>query len=80
MRAVHLGDIIVAYETLAREARDEGKSLADHFTHLIAHGLLHLLDYDHIDPQDAEKMEAQERLILADLGVADPYDGRALVG
>jgi len=68
-----LGDVIVAYETLAAEAEAEGKTPADHLTHLVVHGTLHLLGYDHIDDQEAEEMEALERDILADLGIDDPY-------
>lgn len=70
-----LGDVILARETLEREALDLGKSLSDHFTHLIVHGFLHILGYDHIDEQDALAMEALETQILAGLGIADPYEG-----
>ncbi len=69
-----LGDVILARETLEREALDLGKSLSDHFTHLIVHGFLHILGYDHIDEQDALAMEALETQILAGLGIADPYE------
>jgi probable rRNA maturation factor len=68
-----LGDIAIAYETLAREAAAEGKSLKAHFCHLTIHGLLHLLGYDHDNEEDAEEMEALEREILAALGIEDPY-------
>ena len=68
-----IGDVIVAYETTAREAAEEGKSFEDHFTHLLVHGLLHLFGYDHIEDDEAEEMEAFETEILAGLGVADPY-------
>jgi probable rRNA maturation factor len=68
-----LGDIVLAYETLAREAEGEGKVAVDHLMHLAAHGTLHLLGYDHLNEADAERMEARERAILAKLGVADPY-------
>lgn len=68
-----LGDIVIARETLEREAADEGKSVDDHFTHLLLHGFLHLMGYDHEDETEAEEMEAIERRILASLGVADPY-------
>ena len=71
--ADHLGDICLAYETCAREAVEQGKSLAAHLQHLTAHGVLHLLGYDHDVDADAEIMEALERRILAALGVADPY-------
>lgn len=68
-----LGDIAVAYEVAAEESEAEGKSLADHTAHLLTHGLLHLLGYDHMNDADAERMEARERTILASLGIADPY-------
>ena len=72
-----LGDVIVAYETMAREAEEEGKGLADHFRHLVVHGALHLFGYDHKIDAEAEKMEALERRILARLGVDDPYAAEA---
>lgn len=68
-----LGDIAISYETTAREAAAEGKSFADHMAHLSVHGFLHLLGYDHESDQDAEEMEGLERLILARIGVSDPY-------
>jgi probable rRNA maturation factor len=68
-----LGDIAIAYETTAREAREEGKPLADHLSHLAVHGFLHLLGYDHESDGEAETMEQLERVILARLGVPDPY-------
>jgi probable rRNA maturation factor len=68
-----LGDIAIAFDTLAREAIDEGKSLSDHLAHLVVHGVLHLLGEDHETPEEAEAMEAEERRILAGLGIADPY-------
>ncbi len=68
-----LGDIAIAFETVAREAAGEGKAFRDHFTHLVAHGLLHILGYDHESDEDAEIMEALERRILRRLGIADPY-------
>jgi probable rRNA maturation factor len=69
----HLGDIALAYETLVRESEEESKALADHFAHLIVHGILHLLGYDHEDEAEAEIMEALEVKALATLGIADPY-------
>jgi probable rRNA maturation factor len=72
-----LGDIAIAYETVQREAADDGKSLADHATHLAVHGFLHLIGHDHETDDEAEAMEALERRILAALGVADPYAERA---
>jgi probable rRNA maturation factor len=74
-----LGDIALAYETLAREADELGVSLADHYRHLLVHGFLHLIGYDHETDAEAERMEALETKILARLGVADPY-AREVVG
>ncbi|WP_299691737.1 rRNA maturation RNase YbeY [uncultured Tateyamaria sp.] len=71
--AVSLGDIAIAYETCAREALDQGKPFGDHVTHLLVHGTLHLLGYDHIRPGDAALMERTEVKILGNLGVPDPY-------
>ncbi|WP_149140435.1 rRNA maturation RNase YbeY [Gemmobacter caeruleus] len=68
-----LGDIAIAWETCAQEAADQGKSVDDHVTHLLIHGILHLLGYDHIDDDDAALMEETERRILETLGIADPY-------
>lgn len=70
---IALGDIILAYETVEREARAQGKSVADHLAHLVIHGLLHCLGHDHQDDDEAEAMEALEIRILAGLGVKDPY-------
>jgi len=72
-RARLLGDVVLAFETLEREAADAGKPLADHYRHLVAHGFLHLIGFDHDAEADAERMEAIETRILARLGVADPY-------
>ena len=68
-----LGDVILAYETVKREAREQGKTLADHTRHLIVHGVLHLLGYDHDAAGPAKRMESLETRILATLGVPDPY-------
>jgi probable rRNA maturation factor len=68
-----VGDIILARETLVKEADEQGVSFDDHFTHLVVHGFLHLLGYDHIEDTDALVMEGLETQILASLGVADPY-------
>jgi probable rRNA maturation factor len=70
---VLLGDVVVALETARREAEAEGKPLADHLSHLLVHGTLHLLGHDHEEDAEAEAMEALEAKLLADLGVADPY-------
>lgn len=68
-----LGDIAIAYETCMREATDQGKDPREHVTHLMVHGILHLLGYDHIDDADAAVMENLETRILAGLGIPDPY-------
>jgi probable rRNA maturation factor len=68
-----IGDIVLAYETIAREARDEKKPFAHHVAHLAVHGYLHLLGYDHERRKDAEAMEQTERNILQRLAIPDPY-------
>jgi len=68
-----LGDIVIALETTRAEARAAGKSLADHLAHLVIHGVLHLLGHDHVRPGPARRMERLEVLLLARLGIADPY-------
>jgi probable rRNA maturation factor len=68
-----LGDIAIAWETCAREAVEQGKPMQDHVTHLVVHGVLHLLGYDHVDDADAGVMEGHEVRTLATLGLADPY-------
>ena len=72
-QAPHLGDLVLAFGVCAAEAEAQGKRLADHLTHLTIHGVLHLLGRDHVDETEAEAMEAEERTLLASLGVADPY-------
>jgi probable rRNA maturation factor len=69
----HLGDVALAYGVCVREAAEQGKPLAHHLQHLVAHGVLHLLGYDHMSDDEAEAMEGLERVVLAGLGVADPY-------
>lgn len=76
----HLGDIVLAYETVAREARAAKKPLDHHIAHLALHGFLHLLGYDHESHGQAEAMERRERRILARLGVPDPYADGAYPG
>lgn len=68
-----LGDIALAYETVAREAADEGKPVAEHMAHLVVHGLLHLLGHDHGSDAEADAMERIEIRALARLGISDPY-------
>jgi probable rRNA maturation factor len=68
-----MGDIVIAYETLARESRDEGKEFTHHLSHLAVHGFLHLMGYDHQNDSDAETMEELERAVLARLRIPDPY-------
>lgn len=68
-----LGDIVIAYETVAREAREQGKHLRDHTAHMVVHGFLHLIGYDHETAGEAEAMEALERRIAAALDFPDPY-------
>jgi probable rRNA maturation factor len=69
-----LGDIVLAYETALKEAKERGISLGDHASHLVVHGMLHLLGFDHEDEADALRMERVERTALAAIGVADPYE------
>ncbi len=68
-----LGDLLVAFETVAREADEEAKAFADHFRHLLVHGFLHLMGLDHMVDTEADDMEAAEIAILAEFGIADPY-------
>lgn len=69
-----LGDIALAYETLAREAAEQGKKLKHHLAHLTIHGVLHLLGYDHETAREAKAMETLEIQLLATIGVANPYE------
>ncbi|MGJ8528708.1 rRNA maturation RNase YbeY [Maritalea sp.] len=73
-----IGDISLAYETVAKEAQSENKSLKDHVSHLCVHGFLHILGYDHLTNDDAEQMELLEREILLTLEIDDPYTEIAL--
>ncbi|WAT16079.1 rRNA maturation RNase YbeY [Xanthomonas fragariae] len=72
-----LGDLVICAPVVAREAAEQGKSLAAHYAHLTVHGTLHLLGWDHEDEKEADAMEQLEREILADLGVEDPYAGES---
>lgn len=69
-----LGDVIVAFETTEREAADQGITFENHLFHLIVHGMLHLIGYDHIDDQDALEMESLEIKILEENGIGNPYE------
>ena len=68
-----LGDVVLAFETVRREAAEQRKPLADHLRHLVVHGVLHLLGCDHAEADEAAAMEAREIAILAELGVPNPY-------
>jgi probable rRNA maturation factor len=69
----HLGDVALAFGVCAREAAEQGKPFAHHLQHLVAHGVLHLLGYDHMSDDEAEAMESLERIVMAGLGAPDPY-------
>ncbi|MFJ3053411.1 rRNA maturation RNase YbeY [Pseudomonas nitroreducens] len=68
-----LGDLVICAPVVTREAAEQGKSVQAHWAHLVIHGCLHLLGYDHIDDEEAEEMEGLERELLAELGHPDPY-------
>ncbi len=73
MRSPLLGDLAICAPVVAREAKEQGKALREHYAHMVIHGTLHLLGYDHIDERDATAMEALETKLLASIGIADPY-------
>jgi probable rRNA maturation factor len=73
---VPLGDIVLGFETMTKEAAAAHLTLADHISHLLVHGLLHLVGFDHQDDAEAAAMESLETAVLAELGIADPYAGR----
>lgn len=75
---VFLGDVALAYETVASEAADLGKPVVHHAAHLVVHGILHLAGFDHGTGDEAERMENAERLILGKFGIPDPYAGNSL--
>lgn len=68
-----LGDLVICAEVVEREAKEQQKAPIDHWTHMVIHGTLHLLGYDHVEAADADVMERLERSILADFAIADPY-------
>ena len=68
-----LGDLIVCKQVVEREAIEQGKALTSHWAHMVIHGCLHLLGYDHIEDEEAEEMEAIEKIVMAKLGLDDPY-------
>ena len=70
---LELGDIILALETVEREAKEKNISLQDHYCHLLTHGVLHLLGFDHVDDEEAEEMEDFETSILSNINIKDPY-------
>jgi probable rRNA maturation factor len=72
-RSAMIGDLAICPAVVAREAREQGKPVRNHFAHLTVHGTLHLIGYDHENHRDAEHMEAIERRVLAALGIPDPY-------
>ncbi|WP_417793519.1 rRNA maturation RNase YbeY [Terasakiella pusilla] len=74
---LHLGDIVLAHGVVACEAEEQGISFEDHLSHLILHGVLHLIGFDHIDEDEAEEMEALEIALLDQLGIANPYGSEA---
>jgi len=75
-----LGDIVIAFETTQREANDGNTPFSDHVSHLVVHGVLHLLGLDHKQDDEAERMEALETRALASIGIADPYQGERATG
>ncbi|WP_110656344.1 rRNA maturation RNase YbeY [Salinicola halimionae] len=68
-----LGDLVICHDIVADEAQEQHKAIRDHYAHLVIHGCLHLLGYDHIDDEEAEQMEALERALLTQFGISDPY-------
>lgn len=70
-----LGDLVICVPVVEREAAEQGKAPDAHWAHLVIHGCLHLLGYDHVEDAEAEEMESLERDLLAELGYPDPYDG-----
>jgi probable rRNA maturation factor len=73
LRGKQLGDLVVCAPVVAREAREQGKALAAHWAHMVVHGTLHLVGFDHVRSSDARRMEQRERALLGRIGVGDPY-------
>lgn len=71
---IELGDIIISLQTMLVQSRDEGLSLYDHYCHILVHGILHLLGYDHIEAEEAREMESEEIRLLRLFGIANPYE------
>lgn len=78
--AAPLGDVVIAFETTQAEAAAQGKEFFHHVTHLLVHGVLHLLGYDHLADAEAELMEMRERAVLGELGIPDPYQEHGAAG
>lgn len=76
---VHIGDVILAYDYVSEEAKKEKKVLQTHLSHLVVHGVLHLLGYDHETSEDAEAMETLEIKLMKQLGLENPYEGEPVV-
>lgn len=74
-----LGDVVICAEVVAQEAQEQGKPLFEHWAHMVVHGVLHLLGYDHIEDDEAEEMESLEIEILAGMGIRNPYEELAAV-
>lgn len=73
MKKVELGDIIIALETMEKQSIEQEVSFKDHFAHIFVHGILHLLGYDHMEEEERMEMEHLEKILLAEMGIADPY-------
>jgi probable rRNA maturation factor len=73
LRGKQLGDLVVCAPVVAREAREQGKALAAHWAHMVVHGTLHLVGFDHVRSTDARRMERRERALLGRIGIGDPY-------
>ena len=69
-----LGDLVICTQVVAKESEEQNKTLSAHWAHMVVHGTLHLLGFDHIDPIEAEEMEGKEIAILAELGYNNPYE------